>query len=281
MTSRLMKLANRCFSRTSEYRQLEPLPPSGPRVVEAGECGLIDDVRRGWFNRTSGELARGFSITADDTVVDVGCGFGDVCAFAASFGAEVIGTDIDPDRIENVKRKMERFAQTPFQGYVSDSNPLPLADQTATKVISMEVMEHVDDPAQFLSELVRVGKPGAMYLITVPDPVAETVQTKFAPSIYWEKPNHIRILQRDEFDRLIEQAGLELIEHTHTGFFWSMWWIFFWASQQEKMTPQGPVLENWTRTWFELLQIPNAETAINALDAFMPKSQVVIARKPV
>ncbi|WP_215199644.1 methyltransferase domain-containing protein, partial [Escherichia coli] len=40
---------------------------------------------------------------------------------------------------------------------VSDCDPLPLADATATRVVSTEVIEHVDDPRQFLAELVRVG----------------------------------------------------------------------------------------------------------------------------
>ena len=281
MSSRLKKLATYCFSPSALRVESESHPEDRMRVVQAGDCGLIDDTRRGWYNQARGELAPGFAITPEDVVVDVGCGTGDVSAFAASFGADVISTDIDPAKIENVKRK---FAQRglnagSFQAFVSDSNPLPLADKTASKVISMEVMEHVDDPAHFLAELVRIGKPGAAYLITVPDPVAETVQTAFAPSKYWQKPNHLRIIQRDELDRLIENAGLQIEQHTHTGIFWSMWWIFFWASEQEFGAPQGPVLENWTRTWHELLKLPQGDAARQALDAFMPKSQVIVARK--
>lgn len=273
-------MAHFCISQFAENGTSDLDRKPAQQVIQAGDCGLIDDTRRGWYNRESGEIAKGFAITADDVVVDVGCGGGDVCAFAASFGAEVIGTDIDPAKIEQIKRKMARGQTSQsFQAYVSDSAPLPIADNTATKVISMEVMEHVDDPSQFLAELVRIGKPGATYLITVPDPVAETVQTKFAPSVYWEKPNHLRIIQRDELDRLIENAGLQIEQHTHTGIFWAMWWIFFWASEQEFGAPQGPVLENWTRTWYELLNLPHGDAARAALDALMPKSQVVIARK--
>lgn len=54
-----------------------------------------------------------------------------------------------------------------------------------------------------MAELVRVGQPGAQYLLTVPDPVAETVQKNLAPDSYFQKPNHIRIFQRDEFEQLV------------------------------------------------------------------------------
>lgn len=248
---------------------------------KAGACGTIDSNLRGWFNDQNGELAKNFVICEQDTVVDVGCGDGAASVFAASFGADVIATDIDPRIIEKLKERMIRKTQQTgsFQAFVSDSNPLPIADRTASKVISMEVMEHVDDPQQFLSELVRIGKPGASYLITVPDPVAESIQQKVAPACYWQKPNHLRVFQRDEIDRVVEETGLQIVHHTYTGFFDSIWWILFWASDHDARAPQGPILEYWTRTWYALMQSPKGDVTRKALDDFMPKSQVIIARK--
>jgi ubiquinone/menaquinone biosynthesis C-methylase UbiE len=80
---------------------------------------------------------------------------------------------------------------------VSKAETLPVADGIATRVLCTEVLEHVDDPAWVLRELVRIGAAGSIYLITVPDPVGERVQQKIAPPFYFKQPNHLRIFSRD------------------------------------------------------------------------------------
>ena len=49
---------------------------------KAASVGLQDRVREGWFNKKTGELAKGVKIRASDTVVDVGCGDGASSDFA-------------------------------------------------------------------------------------------------------------------------------------------------------------------------------------------------------
>ena len=44
--------------------------------------------------------------------------------------------------------------------------------------------------------------------------------------------------------------------------------------------PGHPVLDNWLRTWQSLLDQPNGIKIKHALDEVLPKSQVIIARKP-
>ena len=252
-----------------------------PKKAEpgCGACGMLDAQQSGWYQHATGELLKGFTITAEDTVIDVGCGEGGASAFAVARGAKVIATDVDQAAVESMRRKMRKRRAKSFQAFVSDSNPLPVEDETATKVVSMEVLEHVDDPKQFISELVRVGKPGASYLLTVPDPSSESVQETLAPPAYWSKPNHLRVFTREEFDQLVEEAGLEIQKRAYKSFYWAMWWILFWASDQEFGTPEGPILANWTRTWHSLITSAKGRQVKEALDEFMPKSQAIIARK--
>jgi SAM-dependent methyltransferase len=243
-------------------------------------CGLEDMVQSGWFLQGSNEILSGFRIERDDIVLDVGCGNGAATLFAANRGAHIIFSDVNPARVEELA---QRIAQTPAQSYkavVCDSNPIPLPDACATKVLAMEMLEHVDDPVAVLKELYRMGRPGALYLITVPDPVGEELQKEFAPATYFEKPNHIHIFQRDEFARLVTEAGL-VIEHRHSsGFFWTIWMCLFWACEQDMAPPWHPLLENWTKTWITLLGMPQGSRIKKVLDEFMPKSQAIIARKP-
>src|SRR5262249_42141782 len=153
------------------------------------------------------------------------CGDGANSAFAAlSCGAEVYAVDIDPEALEVVHRRMkDKKPVRPFRTILSDADPLPLENGVATRVLAQEVMEHVDDPRCFLAELVRVGRPGAKYLLTVPDPASESIQKVLAPEIYWRKPHHVRVFGRDEFDRLVSDAGLEIEKRTHYSLYWSMW----------------------------------------------------------
>ena len=165
----------------------------------ANELAILSLSTSGWYNMRRQESAPGFRITHTDSVVDVGCGPGNASLFAAKQGAAVVSLDIDAAAIERLEQQMSQLRVRSFQGFVSHCNPVPLAAEHATVVLAMEVLEHVDDPAAFLAELVRIGKPGTRYLISVPDPASEAVQGEIAPPTYWRKPNHIRVLQRDEF----------------------------------------------------------------------------------
>lgn len=243
-------------------------------------CGLRDLEQNGWFQRETGELITGFPIRAEDTLVDVGCGNGGASLFAAGQGAEVIAVDIRADVIERMDRELAKSKARAYQAILSDANPLPLEDNSASCILAMEVLEHVDDPDQFLSELVRVGKPDARYLITVPDPVAEKVQKRVASPDQWEKPNHVRIFEREELAQTVTRSGLTIESRGYRSFFWAMWWILFWGSEQKKFDePEVPVLANWTATWHELMQCPKGKEVRAALDELMPKGQYVIARK--
>jgi SAM-dependent methyltransferase len=241
-----------------------------------------EDERFGLFNRETCELLSGFVIGPADTLVDVGCGAGCASAFASDCGAAVYAVDIDPRALADVDNRMQgRKPLRLFRTLLSDANPLPLPDGIATRVVAQEVLEHVDDPGRFLSELVRIGRPDALYLLSVPDPVAERVQKKLAPQAYWRKPNHLRIFEREQFADLVRNAGLRIEKRFSSSFFWSMWWILFWSGEGklESGAPGTPVLAHWNKTWAALLKTPNGPRIKQALDEFMPKSQVILARK--
>lgn len=248
--------------------------------ILASDSTLVDAHLSGWFHRESGELFEGFPISPEDSVLDIGCGDGPFSSFCAELGAEVIFADINAEKVAAIESMLKNSAARAIQGLVTDAKPIPLPDGRVNKIIAMEVLEHVEDPAQFMRELVRVAKPGAQFLITVPGPLGESVQKKLAPDSYFEHPNHIRVFQCDEFARLIEDAGLVIERRADYGFYWSMWWFFFWACKQDLSPPWHPLLESWTNTWGLLLSTPDGPRIKKALDETMPKSQAIIARKP-
>lgn len=284
------------------WRQLKhaikyPLPPpfTQPEAiahVDSRDCGLIDAVQSGWYLNDSNELFRGFAISAEDTVLDVGCGAGGATLFCANRGAHVVFTDVVAEKIESLKARVALTAARKFEGFVSDCAPLPVANNVMSRVVSMEVLEHVEDPAAFLRELVRVGQPGALYLLAVPDPVGEQIQQNFAPAYYFERPNHIHIFEREEFGRLVTEAGLEIVQRDSFGFFWTFWMLLYWSVAKNAGTeldgvshdvvqpPYPPLLNDWSKLWHQVIQMPETAPMKQALDQLLPKSQVIIARKP-
>lgn len=259
----------------------EHTPPATAPDAGSIEPSLADACMSGWFRQETNELLEGFPILAADTVLDVGCGNGGFVRFCAQCGPDVIFTDIDEAKVAAVGALLAGTSARSLRPVVSDSNPLPIEDATASKIICMEVLEHVDDPNQVMRELVRVGQPGALYLLTVPDPASETVLKKVAPSIFFEKPNHVRVFGREAFEQLVLDAGLVIERRTFYGFYWSIWWMMFCACEQDFSPPWHPLLQNWTRTWETLLAMEKGAEIKKALDEFMPKSQAIIARKPL
>ena len=254
--------------------------------------GLVDAVHSGWYQNASDELFRGFKINSTDIVVDVGCGPGGASLFCAQRGAHLVCCDIDKNNIDNLSSKMKESRAASFRGLVTDCTPLPLPDNFATRIISMEMLEHVDDPEKLLLELARIGKPGALYLISVPDATSEKMQKLFAPAEYWEKPNHIHIFETHQLENLVNQSGLRIIEHTSYGFFWNLWVCIYWVLSKSAgkhpdqisanctQPPFFPILDELTSIWDRLISLPEFEPLRSALDSALPRSRIILAQKP-
>lgn len=262
-----------------------------PHFIDARNTGLVDSVKSGWYNNQSGELFTGFPVRAEDDVLEIGCGAGGASLFCANQGAAVTFVDVNPEAVDTVAKKLHNSKARALNGIVSDSNPLPLENESASRIIAMEVLEHVTDPLQVVQELVRVGKSDALYLFSVPDALGEKLQQPLAPASYYQHPNHIHIFGREAFASLVENAGLEIITHDTYGFFWTFWILLHWTSLQAGgqvadsvahdavQPPYFPLTNQWAALWDQMLQLPGAEITKRQLDNALPKSQIILARK--
>lgn len=255
-------------------------------------AGLEDGVLSGWFLQDSDELVRGFHISADDHVLDFGCGSGESSVFCARRGAYISFADISQTKLDRVAA---RLAQTPARGsnaILMHDNIIPLADASVTRVIAMDVLEHTREPMLLLRELVRVGAPGARYVISVPDARGEQFQRTFAPPTYFDEPNHIQVFDTAAFDELVCAAGLQVEQHTTHGFFWLMHFSLYWLTERAQgrelegeameriAPPYDPLLQQWADLWHRILKLPHGHLLKQAFDQSLPKGQCIIASKP-
>jgi SAM-dependent methyltransferase len=230
-------------------------------------------------------LFPGFEVSSDDIFLDVGCGGGENCRSAASVGCDVIALDILPEYVGAAKWACGGMGARSFRGIVTDCDPIPLPDNSASAILCFEVMEHVEDPVKFLKELVRVGKPGARYALSVPAAPAESLMKVVAPASYFAPPEHLRIFERDQFEKLIQSSGLEIDCSEGLGFYWSIWWTLRMASGAEfnpgMTSPAPPILQAWEDTWKALESTPLGPQVSQAFDKLIPKSIRVVAHKPL
>lgn len=96
--------------------------------------------------------------------IDVGCGTAENVAVLEACGVAVaVGTDLSEHALglATTRRPRPRVLR-------SVAEDLPLRDRTAGVLLSMDVIEHLDDDVRALKEYVRVMEPGAPVVLTVP-----------------------------------------------------------------------------------------------------------------
>ena len=148
--------------------------------------------------------------------IDVGCGAGLLAEPLARLGAAVTGLDAAAESIAVAR------AHAAGQGLAIDYRAAgieTLAGETFDLVCSMEVIEHVTDPAAFVAGLARALAPGGLMILSTPNrtPLSRLAIVTLAEGLGrvpkgthdWDK-----FLTPDELTALLEAAGLTVIDVT-------------------------------------------------------------------
>ncbi|MEH6590846.1 MAG: methyltransferase domain-containing protein [Halioglobus sp.] len=250
--------------------------------ISSAKVGRNDLRRMGWFNAADREIVPGITVSPGMRVVDVGCGVGQYSNFCARLGAQVTAVDIQADKLASLSANLPESVTGSITGIVSNCDPIPLPDDCADLIICTEVLEHVPSPEDLCREMLRIVKPGGKLVISVPDDRSEQLIKEVAAPAYFQEPNHIRIFSRESFTRLILESGLEIERTEATGAFWSMFFLFKWATTQpgeSLIEDVQPLTQAWAETWHALLKLPNSDSIVRAMNDALPKSQFIIARK--
>lgn len=152
------------------------------------------------------------NISADDTVLDVGCGQGDVTFAVAKKARQVTGIDISPDNIARARRKSQR---SNVQFIVADATTYRFPEP-ATVIILSNVLEHIEHRVQFLRRLRAIAPK---ILIRVPAITRDwvSVYKKNEGLEYRLDPTHCIEYDERTLRQELTEAGLT-ITHVHTTF---------------------------------------------------------------
>jgi SAM-dependent methyltransferase len=99
---------------------------------------------------------------SDGRALDVGCGVGQVVDRLTQAGCEAHGVDVSEPNIARARKFSKRCI-------FYDGKCLPYPDQNFASVGALNVLEHVEEPENFLRELVRVVEPGGKVVVSSPN----------------------------------------------------------------------------------------------------------------
>lgn len=152
--------------------------------------------------------------------VDVGCGAGLLCEPLSRLGAVVTGIDPAPESIAAAKAHAtgQRLAIDYRAGSVDQ-----LGDGRFDLVVSMEVVEHVSDPAAFIAALADAVAEDGLMILSTPN---RTALSRLAMITLAEGLGQIpkgthdwdRFLTPEELTALVEAVGMKVVDVTGLGF---------------------------------------------------------------
>ena len=143
---------------------------------------------------------------AGGTLVDVGCGAGQLWPYLRRQFARYVGVDVV--RYEGFPADAE-FTQVDL-----DMGKVSLPDESVDAVAAIETIEHLENPRAFMRELVRLAKPGGWVVVTTPNQLSLlsllTLVTKHRFNAFQDVhyPAHLTALLEVDLRRVADECGL-------------------------------------------------------------------------
>lgn len=132
---------------------------------------------------------------SDKKVVDVAAGTGYGSGLLASAAQQVWALDYDEETIAYARSKHDA-PNLLFLG--ADAASLPLASESVDLVVAFEILEHMNNAGEFVSEAARVIRSGGVVLVSTPDKALYSDARNYSNSF------HTREFYHDELRELLQ-----------------------------------------------------------------------------
>jgi len=170
------------------------LPLTGERTVP----GLA--VENYWFRRHEVVYLHCADICAGCDVLEAGCGEGYGADLIASVARRVVAVDYDAGTVAHVRARYPRV-----QVVTANLASLPVPDATIDVVVNFQVIEHLWDQPQFITECLRALRPGGLLLMSTPNRITFTPGSDTPVN-----PFHTRELNAAELRELLTDSGFDV-----------------------------------------------------------------------
>lgn len=202
-------------------------------------------------------------------VLDYGCGSGlYVKLWKLFFKDENLKfADISQNALN---RLTEKYSEYKNQTCEIINNKTSYADNSYDLILSVEVMEHVENLEDYLNEIYRLLKPGGKFIWTTPCAnilSVEHIYNIFTSNIEktaegfrrwkWEDPGHLRRLKTGEIKKLLKKTGFSKVKFRFRAHLFSFLCTKYLMKKNKKLAEKLMLLD------YKLFRIlPNAASMI-------------------
>ena len=139
------------------------------------------------------------------TILDIGSGTGYFAATMKDAGWEVKGIEIS--------EKARKFSISHFGvDIVSPGEISEIGSESFDCITLWHVLEHFHDPFRYVSEIIRMMKPGATCIVALPNCGSYDAEYYNQFWAAWDVPRHLWHFHPETFRLFCEKSGLELKE---------------------------------------------------------------------
>lgn len=220
-----------------------------------------------------------------ERVLDVGCGRGrhswEACRKADCL---VYALDIETGELDYARQMlvgMDEEGESRGKWVVIRGNTmsLPFPDASFDKIICSEVLEHVPDDEQSISEMARVLKDDGALAISVPNYLPEAICWKLSRDYHDCPGGHVRIYKTGELVYSLHKNNFHIYATRRKHALHSIYWIFHCLFGVNKEKALIPSLYHKFLVWDIETKSKPIRLLEDFLNHFFPKSMVFYACK--
>lgn len=155
------------------------------------------------------------------TVLDIGCGVGDLMLLFSGKAEQVVGLDISETNVRMTSRNLANDGIANGSALIGSAEQLPFPNDYFDAVVMADVIEHVRGVALALRECGRVLRPGGLFICTTPRSLFQKllqrmdsilrIPIKLLRILFGKKTNRVtNDLEEGPFERFLSVRSLRL-----------------------------------------------------------------------
>ncbi len=196
----------------------EPLPAPTPGPKEKGLSDALKEIQprlveafRGSEEEIRHRLDRYLPVLLEaGSVLDLGCGRGELLLMLRDAGIEAVGLERDPALLQAARRRGLELIDGDVATSLAEQ-----PDEAWGAVTAIHLLEHLESVhvLEVLAEVRRILRPGGLLLVECPNP--HTLRVGAAE--YWIDPTHLRPLLPETLQLFLTASGLRVdrVDYLH------------------------------------------------------------------